>query len=386
MAIPQDVVELPVLATSADSDEQWLELSIIIPTFNERGNVAELLRRLDDCLEGIGWEAIFVDDDSPDRTAAVARQLGRSDRRVRCIQRIGRRGLSSACIEGMLASAAPYLAVLDADMQHDETRLPEMLRILRAGDADVVIGSRYVDGGGVGEWEKRRAWMSQMATRLSRTICRQDISDPMSGFFMLRRETMEHVVRRLSGMGFKILLDVLASSDEPLRTREVPYTFRERFAGESKLDSLVLWEYGMLLADKMVGKYVPVRFVSFIMVGGVGILVHMATLVPLLKLADAPFQLAQAVATTVAMVFNFSVNNLLTYRDVRLKGKRWLRGLISFMLACGIGALANVGVASYLFKNRADWFLAALAGIAVGAVWNYVVTMFYTWGRGARNR
>src|SRR5262249_43566322 len=156
----------------------------------------------------------------------------------------------------------PFIAVIDADLQHDETRLPDMLQLMRGGDVDVVVASRYMAGGGTGEWNRKRASMSLLATRLSRLICKQDVSDPMSGFFMLSRETFESTVRGLSGMGFKILLDVLATAPTALRVREVPYTFRDRFSGESKLDGTVLWEYGMLLADKLVGPYVPVRFVS----------------------------------------------------------------------------------------------------------------------------
>ncbi len=361
-----------------------MELSVVVPTFNERSNLVELLRRLDLSLQGIAWEVIVVDDDSPDQTAAFARQLAQQDQRVRCLQRIGRRGLASACIEGMLASAAPYLAVMDADMQHDETRLPEMLRLLKAGGTDIVVGSRYVVGGDEGARDKTRSSMTAAASRLSRLVCKQDISDPMSGFFMLRRETMEQVVRNLSGVGFKILLDILASARAPLRVREVPYTFRDRLAGESKLDTSTVWEYGMLLADKLVGSHVPVRFMSFILVGGVGVVVHLAVLTSLLKGAGAPFAASQTSATIAAMVFNYSVNNVLTYRDMRLRGWRWLRGLTTFMLACGLGAVANVGVASYLFDQRAGFLVAALAGIAVGAVWNYVVTREYTWKAGPR--
>lgn len=366
--------------------DHTLELSVVVPTFNERGNLGELLRRLDLSLQGIAWEVIVVDDDSPDQTAALARQLAQQDRRVRCLQRVGRRGLASACIEGMLASAAPYLAVMDADMQHDETRLAEMLRLLRSGGTDIVVGSRYVVGGDEGARDRTRASMTAAASRLSRLVCRQDVSDPMSGFFMLPRQTLEKVVRRLSGVGFKILLDILASSPSPLCVREVPYTFRDRFAGESKLDTGSIWEYGMLLADKLFGGYVPVRFLSFILVGSAGVVVHMAVLTALLKGVGVPFPASQTWATIVAILFNFSVNNVLTYRDMRLRGRRWLRGLATFMLACGIGAVANVGVSSYLFDQRTGWILAGLAGIAVGAAWNYVVTLEYTWRRVARSR
>lgn len=361
-----------------------LELSIVVPTFNESANVHELLKRLGSVLGDSGWEVIFVDDDSPDETAACVREIARVDPRVRCVQRIGRRGLSSACIEGMLASAAPFIAVMDADLQHDESLLPRMQEILQSGPADVVVGTRYAQGGSTGDWDGQRAGMSRLATRVGRWVLKQDVSDPMSGFFMLRREVLEGSVRRLSGIGFKILLDILASAPPGLRVAEVPFTFRSRFAGESKLDELVVWEYGMLLADKTVGRYVPVRFVAFAVVGGLGVFVHMAALTLLLKGLGLGFAAAQSAATATAMVFNFALNNVLTYRDRRLSGWAWWRGLASFMLACSVGALANVGIATYLFESATTWFLAALAGVLVGAVWNYAVTQLYTWGRKAR--
>lgn len=357
-----------------------LEVAVVVPTFNERENVKELIARVERALRGISWEMIFVDDDSPDGTSAEIKAIGASDSRVRCIKRIGRRGLSSACIEGMLASAAPVFVVMDADLQHDESKIPAMLTALRADGAELVIGSRYTTGGAIGEWDKTRALMSRIAARLSRVVCRQQISDPISGFFMITAEALDGCVRRLSGKGFKILLDIVASSPVVLRVAEVPYTFRERLHGESKLDSLVVWDFGMLLAEKTIGRYVPVRFFAFTLVGGVGVLVHMATLTAL-RFGQISFSKSQAVATIVAMVFNFWLNNLLTYRDRRLRGRRWLTGLLSFMLACGLGAVANVGIASYLFESNTQWMVAALAGIAVGAVWNYAITQLYTWGQ-----
>jgi dolichol-phosphate mannosyltransferase len=360
------------------------ELSIIVPTFNERDNVLEVVTRLENCLLGKSWEVIFVDDDSPDGTASRVREIARRNPRVRCVQRIGRRGLSSACVEGMMASSAPYLAVMDADCQHDEGVLPKMLDALRAGEADLIVGSRYMDGGGIGSWDASRARMSRLATRLSRAVTKQNLSDPMSGFFALRRDVLEPTVYRLSNIGFKILLDLIASASEPLRLREIPYTFRDRHRGQSKLDSQALWGYAMLLADKIVGDIVPVRFVAFAAVGLIGVLVHFAVLATLLGVLSLSFTYSQAAATIAAMVCNFALNNALTYRDMRLKGWRWLRGLGSFTLWCSLGALANVGIASHLFDRNTPWALSAMAGIAVGAVWNYAATSFYTWGEKAR--
>jgi len=357
-----------------------VDLSIVVPTFNEKENIRDLVAGLDAALSGVRWEVIFVDDDSPDGTASVVRELARSDRRVRCIQRIGRRGLSTACVEGMLASSAPYLAVMDADLQHDETVLPAMLDLLKQGTTDLAVGTRYASGGSTGVWNPRRVSMSRFATTLSRFMMRVNVSDPMSGFFMLRRQTLDDTVRQLSGIGFKILLDIIASSPSSIRIAEVPYTFRNRHAGVSKLDSVAVWEYGMLLADKMVGRYVPIRFLSFAVVGGLGVLVHFAVLTIMLQGFHTRFPVSQGSATFVAMVFNFTVNNALTYRDRRLHGLRWLSGLATFILACSIGAFANVGIATYLFETRVEWVLAALSGVIVGAVWNYVVTQVYTWG------
>ena len=367
-------------ATSANiAQVMGPELSVIVPTFNERDNVHELIRRLQEVLDGYRWEVIFVDDDSPDETASLVRELAQKDGRVRCVQRIGRRGLSSACVEGMLASSSPYLAVIDGDLQHDESLLPRMLELLRDSDKQIVIGTRYAGGGGVGEWDKSRVAISSFASRLSRFVLKSELSDPMSGFFMLRRDWMETAMRRLSGIGFKILVDLFASAPTAPRFAELPYEFRVRQKGESKLDSQAAWDYIMLLLDKLVGHLVPVRFVSFGIVGGIGVLVHFTVLAILFQSLGLSFNVGQATATLVAMTSNFALNNALTYRDMRLKGWRWFKGLFSFMLACGVGAIANVGVASYLFEMQTQWILAGLAGILVGMVWNYVVTMLYTW-------
>lgn len=358
-----------------------LRLSIVVPTFNEKSNITELLKRIEQALGPNNWEVIFVDDDSPDGTAAYVREIGRKDSRVRSLHRIGRRGLSSACIEGMLASSAPCIAVMDADLQHDEAKLPAMLEAIEQSGADMALATRYAAGGSTGTWDATRAGMSRFATVLSSYVLRQPVSDPMSGFFMLRRTVLDNTVRGLSALGFKILLDILATSRGGLKIVEVPYTFRNRHSGESKLDGSALWDFAMLLADKTVGRYVPVRFISFSIVGGLGVFVHMAVLSGSLKLAGLPFVQSQALATGAAMVFNFAINNLLTYRDQRLRGLKWWTGLATFVAACSIGAVANVGVANYLFLGDTQWALAALAGVAVGAVWNYAVTQIYTWGR-----
>ncbi|MEO8081122.1 MAG: glycosyltransferase family 2 protein [Caldimonas sp.] len=363
------------------------QLSVIVPTFNEAGNVAALKDAVAAALSGIDWELVFVDDDSPDDTIVTLRAMAQADPRVRCIQRIGRRGLSSACLEGMLSSSSPLVAVIDADHQHDETLLPRMVELLAGGELDLVVGSRYVADGSIGAWGSSRAAISRVATRLSRWALKVELHDPMSGFFMIRHDRLIDCVRAgVSGVGFKILLDLFASSPRPLRVRELPYRFRDRAAGESKLDSYVAWQFAIMLLDRFLGGVLPARFIAFSIVGGVGLLVHLAVLALLFKGAEVSFLWAQTAATLVAMTSNYVLNNVLTYRDMRLRGWAFVRGWVSFVVACSVGALANVGIADHLFQGGTLWFTSAVAGVVIGAVWNYAVTAVYTWRSPRRSK
>jgi dolichol-phosphate mannosyltransferase len=369
--------EHPLMPLEQPVRSATIELAVVVPSFNERDNIEPLIERLEAALAGIEWEVVYVDDDSPDGTNAKIRAIAQTNRRVRCLHRVGRRGLSTAVIEGVLATSAPYVAVIDADLQHDETLLPRMLETIKADGLDIVVGSRYVPGGGLGDLDKNRQAISGFATRLARLIISAELSDPMSGFFMVTRPAFERAMRRLSGQGFKILLDLFASTPAPYRFKELPFTFRQRLHGESKLDSLVVWEYLMLLLDKLVGRVLPIRFVLFATVGASGVLVHLATLRTGLALTSFP--IAQAVATIVAMTTNFTLNNLLTYRDKRLKGRRFATGLLSFYAVCGVGAVANVGIASAAFQQHYAWWVSGLAGAMVSVVWNYTVSAIFTW-------
>lgn len=358
-------------------------LSVVLPTFNERDNLPVLIDRLDTVLAGIAWEATVVDDNSPDGTAEAARAIAARDPRVRVIRRVGRRGLSGACIEGMLASSADYVAVMDADLQHDETLLPKMLAALSNGAADLAVASRHVEGGDVGSGlSSVRASGSGLANRLARLLLGVTLSDPMSGFFMIRRSEVERLAPGLSSQGFKILLDIVATARGSLRIVELPFVFRERLHGQSKLDTLVALDFLGLLLSKFVGDVVSVRFLMFMMVGASGVIVHMAALFALIELEGMSFQLAQTAATFVAMTTNFWLNNRLTYRDRRLRGLAALRGLLTFYLVCGFGVIANVGVASLVYQEDAGRILIGLAGAAgavMGAVWNYAASSVLTW-------
>jgi dolichol-phosphate mannosyltransferase len=359
-------------------DDAPLALAVIIPTFNEAANVEPLLRRLSLTLADIRWEAIFVDDNSPDGTSEIVRQIALNNPQVRIVQRIGRRGLTSSVIEGMLATAAPVLAVIDGDMQHDETILPRLHAAIASGEADIAIGTRYANGGGVGEWDKNRALASRIATKISHWAIKAPLSDPMSGLMAISRPVLMAALPRMSGMGFKVLLDIVASLPAVPRIAEVPYIFRERELGESKAGALVLAEYAALIADKTIGRYVPLRLISFLGVGGMGVGVHLS-LLGLSLWSGIGFLEAEIIAVIGAISFNFTLNNIFTYRDRRLRGRKMIAGLLSFFAVCSVGAIANIGIGTWINGTDGRWWLAGLAGTVVGAVWNFAASSFVTW-------
>lgn len=363
---------------AALSQSAALDVAVIVPTLNEAANVARLVERLEHVLAGRAWEVIFVDDNSPDGTSDIVRAMGRHQRHVRVVHRVGRRGLSSAVIEGILATAAPTIVVMDGDMQHDEAILPQLIDAVTLGDAEMAIGTRYTDGGGVGDWDKRRVWMSQLATRAGQMALGVTVADPMSGFFALRREAFHRALPKLSAIGYKILLDILASSPTPLKVAEIPYQFRTREAGESKIGARVIAEYAEMIAEKTIGRYVPVRLLKFLMVGGLGVFVHLAVLRLLLGL-DLRFMGAQTGAVIVAIAFNFFLNNSFTYADRKLKGAAMLTGLLSFYAISAIGAVANIGIGTWVAGQQQQWWVAGIAGVLVGAIWNFAMSGAITW-------
>jgi dolichol-phosphate mannosyltransferase len=355
------------------------ELSVIVPTYNERDNVPILVELLKRTLEDVSWEVIFVDDNSPDGTAAAVRALGAADNRVRCIRRIGRRGLAGACIEGMMSSQARYVAVLDADMQHDETLLAAMLERIRKGDVDVVVGSRYIPGGSADSFTSKRRFMSRLSHVAARMITKVDLNDSGSGFFMIRRDKVEELAPRLSSQGFKLLLDIMTTARGTLRAAELPYTFRERQHGESKLDSQVILDFAALLVAKFTNDAVSFRFLMFCFVGLTGVVIHMAALQVAIQMLELKFAMAQVAATVLAVCWNFALNNMLTYRDQRLTGWRFITGLLRFQLICAVGAISNVGAAAWIYDFEENWWLAGLGGALMSAVWNYVVSAAFVW-------
>ena len=371
-----------------------LQLAVILPTLTERKNLRRLVDRLDAALAGLAWEAIFVDDNSPDGTSDEARAISLADPRIRVIQRIGRRGLASAAIEGMCATAAPVVAVMDADHQHDPALLPGMLAAIDSGDYDLAYASRFAEGASTEAWGRPdRVRASGVANAIARKVTGVDLTDPMSGYFMLRAETLRADAARLSGVGFKILLDILATVEHPLRVKEFPLAFAARAEGESKLDRTVVFEFLVGLYDKWLGRIIPTRFALFGTVGAMGAVLHMGVLALVLHLFGAKFAVShypketafivgQTVAATTAMTFNFVLNNELTYADKRLRGFLPLfNGWAKFAFTCLFGMLANIGVSTALVRVGFHPYPSAIAGIILASVWNFALSSKFVWGK-----
>ncbi len=373
-----------------------LELSVILPTFNERNNIALMVERLAAALDGMAWEVIVVDDNSPDGTADVVRALARSDARVRVIERIGRRGLASAAIEGMCASAAPIVAVMDADGQHDPALLVPMYAAITSGDYDVAYASRFAEGASTEAWGRPdRVKASGFANAIARRVTGVDLTDPMSGFFMLHAQTLRADAHRLSGVGFKILLDILATVDRPLRIKEFPLNFAARMDGESKLDRTIVFEFLIGLYDKWLGRIIPTRFALFGTVGAMGVVVQFAVLWLVLSVilgerfvyghwsgGETTFTIANTIAALAAMTFNFVLNNELTYADKRLRGLiPLIKGWAKFFLTCTIGILSNIASADALKRMHVNDVIAVLVGIVLASVWNFALSSKFVWGK-----
>ena len=361
------------------------ELSVVIPTYNEAANVRPLTQALEQAMAGIDYEILFVDDASPDGTADVVDSISMEypsmdARRVRCIRRRGPRGLTPSVLDGLSAARGTFIAVMDADLQHDERLLPQLLAAVKHGDADVAVGSRYVAGGGVGTWSLGRRILSTGATLMSRAVAGTALRDPMSGFFVTPRHKFLDAMPAISGTGYKVLLDYLTSSPQKLRCAEVPYSFRLRRNGESKLDAAEMLNFARLLLDKGLRRHAVGRFLLFGAVGATGLLIHMTALALLLK--TAPFFLAHAASGLFSMCSNYALNDRITFSD-RSGASTKLTRPLAFIMVCLAGLVVSTAVGNALYFAHLAWWQAGVGGVIAGAAWNFAGSSAFVWRRPA---
>ena len=366
-----------------------MKVSIVAPTYNEAENIPRLVREVDRAMAGIDYELIIADDNSPDRTWAVAQEIADRNRRVRVIRRTDNRGLSPAVIQAFLSSTGDYVGVIDADLQHDPAILPRMIAAVDEG-AEIAVGSRYVMGGGTGAWNASRRFQSWVATKLAQSFLGVKLTDPMSGFFVLPRNKFSQVHKQLDAGGFKILLEIIARL-APSKLEEVPYTFRTRAAGQSKLSSKVVLQYlGQLWRLSSVSRYMSVRFVKFALVGASGTLVNLCAFLIFVSLFRLRDWRMSALASLVANLTNYVFNNAWTFVDRGHRGLAILRGYVSYLTFSLVGLCASTltfAGLSHFFNfyppssRESNIFVLGfqLVAILVGTVFNYELNKRFTW-------
>lgn len=365
------------------SPPHQLRVTLVLPTYNERGNIAPLLAQLLPLKQKFDLEILVVDDDSADGTAELVRRLSHGEPRLRLIRRVGRSGLASAIKEGLLDATGDVALVMDSDGQHEADAVLRTINTLMQDDVDLVIGSRFHPEAQIrglsGRREAGSSWANASA-RFSLPRAYGSLSDYMSGFFALRLEPLLPLIRAVDVNGFKFLYELLAVSRGRLRTTEVPLRFLPRSYGSSKLDLAIFWDFLISILHSLSFRLLPRRAISFGLVGISGVAVQLLSTQLLMLLGDLNFEQALPVAVVAAASSNYLINNALTFRFQRLKGLALLRGLLKFLLVASLPVLANVGLASayYSFVAR-DTFWAQLAGILVVFVWNYAASSRFVW-------
>ncbi|MCP9841188.1 glycosyltransferase family 2 protein [Synechococcus sp. J7-Johnson] len=357
-------------------------LSIVLPTYNERQNVARILEELLPLKQRFDLEVLFVDDDSADGTADLVKQLAHGQAGVRLIRRVGRAGLASAIKEGILDATGDVIVVMDCDGQHEPAAVEAAVEALLSSGSDLVVGSRFHAEAAIHGLSEKRTRNSTWANTIARFSLPgyRRLTDYMSGFFALRPEAALRYVRRVDVNGFKFLYELLSISRGSLRVSEIPLHFQARVAGDSKLDLAIVWDLGVSILHTLLLRSIPRRAISFALVGLSGVAVQMLVVQALMGTAGLVFKQALPIAVVVAASSNYLINNALTFRFQRQQGTALLKGLLKFLLVASLPVLANVGVAStfYNLVSR-NTFWAQLAGILVVFVWNYAASSRFVW-------
>jgi dolichol-phosphate mannosyltransferase len=355
------------------------QVSVVVPTYNGAGNVAMIYDGLARALAGRSWELVVVDDDSPDGTGDAVRDLGRKHDNVRCIQRVQERGLCSAVHWGVQAAHGEVIVVMDGDLQHEPALIPKMLEALQSGH-DIVSGSRFLEGATEKGLSDRRRRLSDWGNRLTNRFLGTALSDPLTGFFATSRRLFLDSIPLMQADGFKVFFD-LVYHNRKVTVRELPFDFQRRQHGQSKLQLYVLWLLACDIVSKLSRGMLPPRLISFVGVGLIGSIFHFSVLYACMGLG-AVFWLAQAIATVVAMVFNFTINNVLTYSDDRLRGRAFYKGLLLYSLIASVGIVANVSTAQITYMRlQGHTFIAATTGLVIDVIWRFVVSNRLIWGR-----
>ena len=358
-------------------------ISVIIPTFNERKNISNLVNRLLKLDIPYDIEIIIVDDNSSDGTSDIVRKLVLYEKRIRLISRVGRSGLSSAIKEGCLCASGELVAVMDADGQHEPSYIIEAIECIKKLKVDIVVGSRFTKGSrirGLSKSRERGSSFANFLARLSLYGFYTDLSDYMSGFFLFKRKVCIKFIEKIDVNGFKFFYELLALSRGKLKVSEIPILFKERIYGNSKLDLPVVWDFFISLIHSFMRRIIPRRAVSFGLVGSIGVFVQLCTIYFLMAVSSLAFEKVLPVGVIVAASSNYIINNILTFRTKKLVGKSFYLGLFKFLLVSSLPIIANIGITN-LFYNQlsVNTLMSQIGGILVVFIWNYAASSKVVW-------
>jgi dolichol-phosphate mannosyltransferase len=379
--------------TKAEATTRSKFLSIIIPTYNESQNIKRMLNTILSCLQAErNAEVLVIDDNSPDGTGRIAEEHARKLRdygscEIKVITREEKRGLSSAILAGIRASNGESVVVMDSDFSHPPETITKMIEELKKSDCDIVIASRYVQGGSITGWPFKRKLISKGATKIAQRSLGIKIKDPMSGFFAFRR----HIIRNINfdAIGYKILLEILVKA-RGARVKEIPYNFTDRKMGTSKLETSVVFEYVKSVwklyryGKTVKERRTSVRFLSkagrFYTVGASGLLVnYLVSFLFGAVLSNLWYLYATMIGIIFSMTSNFVLNKVWTFEDHDMSLKRTLRQYGSFLAFSGIGAVFQLGMVYLLVgSEHLSYALSLFIAVAIASIGNFVLNKRWT--------
>jgi dolichol-phosphate mannosyltransferase len=352
-------------------------LSVIIPTYNEKDNIAPLVKRIHQALSGHDYEIVIVDDNSQDSTIEIAKKL-MPQYPVKLFVRREERGLATAVIHGIKQASGNIIGVIDADLQHPPEVLPRLLEAVEGG-ADMVFASRYVKGGGCPNWGLSRRIVSKVALKMAHIFLPSSrrVKDPLSGFFMFRREKVD--LDKLKPIGYKIALEIMLVGSFK-NIVEVPFVFEERSAGQSKLRPQQQFDYLKHLFSLMSRTGEFLRFVKFIAVGLTGTAVNLGVL-KLVTLFTGWHETIQLIpGIEVSIITNFLLNDFFTFADRRTgKTASFFGRMLKYNLLAFAGAFINWGVAALMVNAGVNIYLSDFVGILIAFLWNYFFSTIWAW-------
>ena len=350
------------------------DFSIIIPTYNEKENILNLILEIWNQLTQLNYDIIIVDDNSPDKTGEIVKAFiqGKNLQNIICIERSWQKGLSSAIVEGMAASNSPLIIVMDGDGQHDPKDIYKFVETQKNNDLDLVIGSRFYMEESDINLSRSRFALSRFGIRLSRPFIGNRFTDPLTGFFLIKRNILKNIQNKIYKDGFKILFDILMLKKD-ISSQEIQITFRKRLAGDSKLNISTLAHLMGQIVENLSHRIIPSTFFVFSFIGATGVFIHLLALYSFLGVGF-DYIFSNFIGSILALTSNYLLNNYLTFNNLHKTLRSRISGLFKYSLFNSLSLMANIGVASFLYLDNFSVAISTLFGISAGLLLNYFLS------------